>query len=134
MTPKRNYRRIRGLAFLSVSSVAVISLAGGLAAAQTWNGSVSDLWGTAGNWTPNTVPNNSTADVTVTNATNNPVLIDISPTIDDLTVGAGNSVSLENGQLLSISGSGASNLAIQGTLSLNSTGAFTDLALSGRRF
>jgi autotransporter family porin len=119
MTPKRNYRRIRGLAFLSVSSVAVISLAGGLAAAQTWNGSVSDLWGTAGNWTPNTVPNNSTADVTVTN---------------DLTVGAGNSVSLENGQLLSISGSGASNLAIQGTLSLNSTGAFTDLALSGRRF
>ncbi|HEX9170378.1 MAG TPA: hypothetical protein VF886_15880, partial [Roseiarcus sp.] len=92
---------------------------------------MSDLWSTPGNWTPNTVPDGGTADVTVTNVTNNPVLIDISPTIDDLTVGAGNSVTLENGNALSVSGSGGSTLGLKGGLLLDSTGSFTDLSLSG---
>ena len=71
-----------------------------VAEAQTWNGSVSDLWGTAANWTPNTVPNSNTTSATVTSATNNPVLIDINPTIANLTVGATNSVTLDNGNSL----------------------------------
>src|SRR5579871_1709035 len=51
------------------------------AAAQTWNGSVSDLWDVAANWSPGTVPNSSTASVAITSATNNPVLISgINPT------------------------------------------------------
>ena len=87
--------------------------------AQTWNGSVSDLWSNASNWTPNTVPNSTSASATVTNATNNPVLIDIAPTIANLTVGAPNSVSLNNGDSLTIAGgAGAGSLDIAGTLTV----------------
>ncbi|MGA7500150.1 MAG: hypothetical protein WBX00_25755, partial [Isosphaeraceae bacterium] len=100
--------------------------------AQTWNGSVSDLWSNASNWTPNTVPNSTSASATVTNPTKNPVLIDDSPTIANLTVGASNSVNLDNGQSLTIAGgAGAGSLAIAGTLTLGSTGADTDLILGG---
>ena len=100
--------------------------------AQTWNGSVSDLWSNASNWMPNTVPNSTSASATVTNVTNNPVLIDIAPTIANLTVGASNSVSLNNGESLEIAGgTGAGSLAIAGTLTLGSTGFDTDLILGG---
>ncbi|HKM53888.1 MAG TPA: hypothetical protein VJY33_10795, partial [Isosphaeraceae bacterium] len=100
--------------------------------AQDWNGSASDLWSNASNWTPSTVPNSSSANVTVTNATNNPVFIDIAPTIANLTVGASNSVSLDNGESLTIAGgTSAGLLAIAGTLTLGSTGADTDLILGG---
>ena len=100
--------------------------------AQTWNGSASDLWGTAANWTPNTVPNSSTASVTVTNPTNNPVLIDIAPTIANLTVGAPDSVTLQNGLSLTVAGgSGAGTISNEGTLNIDSTGSFTDLILGG---
>ena len=44
-------------------------------------------WGTAANWTPNTVPNSAGASVIITSGTNNPVLIDINPTIANLTLG-----------------------------------------------
>ena len=74
------------------------------AKAQTWNGSVSDLWGTAANWTPNTVPNSSGASVTITSNTNNPVLININPTIANLTLGGAESLTLDNSQSLTIAG------------------------------
>jgi hypothetical protein len=100
--------------------------------AQTWNGSVSDLWGTAGNWTPNTVPNSSAASVVITNATDNPVLINIAPTIANLQIGGTNSATLENGESLTIAGgAGAGSLSIAGTLTIGSTGSFTDLILAG---
>jgi len=100
--------------------------------AQTWNGSVSDLWSNASNWTPNTVPNSSSASATVTNATNNPVLIDIAPTIANLTVGGSNSVSLNNAESLTIAGgAGAGSLDIAGSLTIGSTGSFTDMILGG---
>jgi hypothetical protein len=62
--------------------------------AQTWTGSNSNLWSDPGNWSPNTVPNSSTANVSLTGSTNNPVQIDISPTIGNLTVGASNTLDL----------------------------------------
>ena len=100
--------------------------------AQTWNGSVSDLWSNGSNWTPNTVPNSSSATVIIDSATNNPVLIDISPTIANLTLGSSNTLDLDNDQSLTIAGgSGAGSLAIGGTLTLNSSGSLTDLILTG---
>ena len=101
---------------------------GTVAAQTTWNGSVSDLWGNALNWTPNTVPNSSAASATVTNATNNPVLINLGVTLANLTLGASNAVTLENGESLTIAGgSGAGSLDIAGTLTLGSAGNLTDL-------
>jgi uncharacterized protein with beta-barrel porin domain len=100
--------------------------------AQNWNGSVSNLWSNASNWTPNTVPNSSAASATITNTTNNPVLIDIAPTIGNLTVGSVNSVNLNNaGSLTVAGGAGAGSLGIAGTLTIGSTGSFTDLILAG---
>jgi len=102
------------------------------AEAQTWNGSASDLWGTAANWTPNTVPNSTTATVTINSATNNPVLINVSPTIANLRIGSTNSATLDNGNFLTIAGgASAGSLDIAGTLTIGSTGSFTDLILGG---
>ena len=117
---------------------AVVTLSGlllscpGQVAAQTWNGSISDLWGTAANWTPNTIPNSSTASVIINNGTNNPVLINISPTIANLEIDSTFSASLNNGQSLTIAGgTSAGSLVIAGTLGLGSTGSDTDLILGG---
>jgi hypothetical protein len=74
------------------------------AQAQVWNGSVSDLWGTGANWTPSTVPNSASATATIDSATNNPVLINISPTVGNLSIGSGSSVTLNNGNSLTIAG------------------------------
>ena len=110
----------------------ILATLSGTAHAQTWTGSVNDLWGDAGNWTPNSVPNSSTASVIIGNTTNNPVFINISPTIANLTLGASNSLSLDNNESLTIAGgSGAGSLDIAGTLNLNSTGNTTDLILTG---
>jgi hypothetical protein len=100
--------------------------------AQTWNGSASNLWGDASNWTPNAVPNSSTATATITDSTNNPVLIDIAPTIANLTLGSLDSASLNNAESLTIAGgAGAGSLGVAGTLTIGSTGSFTDLILAG---
>src|SRR5579862_6552862 len=101
------------------------------ASAQTWNGSVSDLWGTAGNWTGG-VPNSSTASAIVNSATNNPVLINLNVALANLTIGASSSVTLQNGQQLTIDGgTGAGSLDIAGTLTIGSAGSDTDLILAG---
>jgi hypothetical protein len=101
-------------------------------AAQTWNGSVNNLWGTAGNWTPNTVPNSNTASAVINVGTNNPVLINISPTVANLEIASTFSASLNNGQSLTIAGgTGAGSLNIAGTLALGAAGLDTDLILGG---
>ena len=100
--------------------------------AQTWNGSVSDLWSNASNWTPNAVPNSSTANVTIANATNNPVLIDISPTIANLTLGASNSLTIGNNTQLTVAGGGGNGtLDNAGMITLGSTGNTTYLQITG---
>ena len=55
--------------------------------AQTWTGGVSNAWNNPGNWTPNTVPNSGTANVSITSATNATDQVDISPMIANLTLG-----------------------------------------------
>ena len=58
MTQNHGTRAGRITPILAVMVLAGLFLASpGAAHAQTWNGSISDLWGTAANWTPNTVPN-----------------------------------------------------------------------------
>src|SRR5262249_42264228 len=52
--------------------------------------------------------NGSSANVTITNATNNPVLLDMSPTIGNLNVGASNTLNMP-GQALYITGSTLDN-------------------------
>src|SRR5262245_40612314 len=72
--------------------------------AQTWTGCASSFWSNPSNWTPSTIPNGNSANVTINNATNNPVLLDLSPTIGNLTIGASNTLNMP-GQALYISGS-----------------------------
>jgi hypothetical protein len=77
--------------------------------AQTWNGTVSNLWSNSSNWTPNTVPNASTANVTITSATTNPVQVDISPTIGNLTLGASNTLNVMDNNSLYVTGTTIDN-------------------------
>ena len=57
---------------------------------STWNGGAGD-WSSTSDWTPATVPNNSGANtyaVTIGFGGTNAVTLDISPTVDSLTLGA----------------------------------------------
>jgi hypothetical protein len=76
--------------------------------AQTWTGSVSNLWNTSNNWSSNTVPDSSASDVFVTGAKNNPVQINLNPTIGNLTLGAANRLDM-NGVYLYVAGTSISN-------------------------
>jgi hypothetical protein len=76
--------------------------------AQTWTGSVSNLWSNPSNWSPNTVPNSGSANVSITGSPNNPVQIDISPTIGNLTVGAPNTLDM-SGDYLYVTGTSVAN-------------------------
>ena len=102
--------------------------------AQTWTGANSQLWSDTGNWTPGTVPNSNTASAIITNATNNPVLLNGGYTIANLTIGGSNSLDIQNGQSLTIyadPGVGNSTINNAKTITLDSAGSSTDLILSG---
>jgi hypothetical protein len=113
---------------LLLTAAALLATLSFCAPAQDWNGSASNLWSAAGNWTPNTVPNSSTAAVTIGNTTNNPVLISgINPTIGTLTLGnSTNSLRVQSSQTLTVDGGSISNagsitLQSSGTLALGSS-------------
>src|ERR1700693_5319216 len=91
----RNSSRALSLAVLSIFALSFSAPVFG----QTWNGSVSNSWNTAGNWTPGTVPNSSSAAVIINSTTNNPVLLGSGVTIGTLTLGASNSLGLQGSQL-----------------------------------
>ena len=94
-----------------------------LAPAQTWNGSVSDLWDTAGNWTPAAVPNSATAGATINSGKNNPVLVNGNFTVGNLTLVMSNSVDIQNNETLTIAGgSGFGTVDNAGTIGVTSTG------------
>ena len=133
LTVNRGTRAGRIAPILAAMVLAVLLLASpGAVDAQTWNGSVSDLWGTAANWTPNTVPNSSGANVIITSATNNPVLININPTIANLTLGGAESLTLTDGHVFTIAGGGGNGMINNaGVITLNSAGSFTDLRIGG---
>jgi hypothetical protein len=89
----------------------------GAVQAQNWTGSASNLWNDPGNWNPNTVPNSSSANVSITGSTNNPVQINISPTIGNLTVGASNTLGM-SGVYLYVTGTSVAN---SGQINVGST-------------
>ena len=73
--------------------------------ASDWaNVSQSGDWNTASNWSPATVPNDSTDSVTLGNGTYS-VTLDTSPVIGSLLVGSGVSFATDAGQSLSVNGS-----------------------------
>ncbi len=105
---KTGLRRIAPACFLLVLYGLILGSAPP-ARAQTWNGSVSDLWSNASNWTPNTSPNSSSATVVINTATNNPVVLDISPTIGTLSLGSSSNTLDMSSVDLTVAGSSISN-------------------------
>ncbi len=91
--------------------------------AQTWTGSVSNLWNDPSNWTPNGVPNSGTANVNITGSTNNPVQLNISPTIGNLTLGASNTLDM-SGAYLYVAGTSIDN---SGQINVGSSSAAATL-------
>jgi hypothetical protein len=100
------------------------------APAQTtdWTGGTGNQWSAAGNWN-NGVPNSSAANAMISSATNNPVLVNGSFTVGDLTIGTGNSMNVSLGQSLTVDGP---SLANNGTLTvLGGSGNNTFLSIGG---
>jgi len=100
---------------LAFGVLALVCLGAAPAFGQTWIGTVSDLWFTAGNWSPGTVPNSGSAVVTISNATNNPVILNSSATISTLTMGSASSLDVTGG-VWSIAGTSIANT---GSISLS---------------
>ncbi|HUN82004.1 MAG TPA: hypothetical protein VMV81_10915, partial [Phycisphaerae bacterium] len=79
----------------------------------TWSGGAG-TWNTPAKW-DNGVPNNGANTYTVRidngNSTVSPVTLDISPTIDNLTISAGDSLAISNGVSFTVtSGAGAGTI------------------------
>ncbi|MCX5653835.1 MAG: hypothetical protein NTY65_04195, partial [Planctomycetota bacterium] len=97
-----------------------------------WNGGAGN-WNTAAGWTPVVVPNNgggNTYDVRIDggNAAASNVTLNISPTIDLLTVDALDSLTIPNAYNLTVAGGGIANA---GTVALSAGGSYADLRISG---
>jgi large repetitive protein len=108
--------------------------------------STVDIWlggagnySNAANWSLGVVPNNGNsyngepATFTVEIANSSAVTLDINPTIDNLTIDATSSLSISNGQSLTVVGSGATTGMIDnsGTIALGATGNGASLMASG---
>src|SRR5579872_178974 len=116
----RVHKLYPALGLLAIAGLTLFGEARAGAQDSDWNGTLSDLWSVAGNWSAG-VPNSATANAIINNATNNPVLIDISVTLANLTIGAGDSATLQDNRSLTIDGgAGAGSLDIAGTLTLGS--------------
>jgi hypothetical protein len=91
---------------------------------STWAGGPG-VWSDKANWCPAAVPTNG-SDIVVGNCnTGSPsaVAVDITPNINNLTIGGGNSVTVSAGKRLTISGSSVSNSGTLGLAGTGSTGA-----------
>ena len=108
--------------------------------------STVDLWlggagnySNAANWSLGVVPNNGNsydgqpATFTVEIANSSAVTLDINPTIDNLSIDATSSLSIPNGQSLTVVGSGSTTGTINnsGTIALEATGSYASLKASG---
>jgi hypothetical protein len=103
--------------------------------AQTWTGAFSSSWADKNNWSDLVVPNSTSARVTI-NGTFGILpfveIVGLKPTIGDLALGEPNTLSVTNGQTLTIAGgTGFGRVSLGGKLYLSSTGAKTDLILGG---
>jgi hypothetical protein len=86
----------------------------------SWDGSVSDDWNDPDNWTPNQVPT-SAEDVLINNGVPNmPVIAGESPTISDLTIATGATLTINNANTLTINGLTDNN----GTFNINGMANF----------
>ena len=103
----------------------------GGAITSTWT-DANGNWSLAGNW-DNGVPNNgggNTYSAVINNGSS--VHLDISATINNLTIASSNSLAGNNGLVFTLnSGTGAGSILDNGTITLNSTGSNTDLQLIG---
>ena len=83
---------------------------------NTWTGSVSSNWHTAGNWSNNAVPT-ATDNVIIPNVSTDPLISTADAVCADMTIEAGGLVQLGNSMDISVSG----NLKLYGTLSVYGT-------------
>jgi hypothetical protein len=107
-----------------------------------WSGE-SGQWSKAVNWS-NGVPNNGSPkdtnySVSIVNPAKSPASVtisDISPTINNLTIGKANRLSLTKGEALTVvagaAGSGVGSINNMGTINLTATGSYNSLVLNGK--
>ena len=107
------------------------------AATATWNGG-TNIWESAGNWTPGIIPNNTgltTYDVFIDGgkAVNSFVTMTSGPTsINNLTIGTGDSLLIGTGKrLILVGGPGAGTISNDGMLIIYGGFANTDLRIDG---
>jgi hypothetical protein len=115
---------------LSSALTALISLTPGSLLGQTdtfTNGAGTGFWNNAGNWSAGLPGSSNNVFITGSGSASS-VTEDVSATINNLTLNSGNSWILNNGFALTINGNSISNA---GTMSLNSTGNFTELIIHG---
>jgi fibronectin-binding autotransporter adhesin len=120
---KKANRRLSGLLGGLLAIIVTAGPGNKPAQAQVWNGSVSNQWNNPLNWTPNTVPNSSTAGAVIDVATGAVLISGINPTVGNLTLAGGLNLSIENGQSLSINANGV--ISNTGTITINSSGSGT---------
>src|SRR5438128_568693 len=124
----------RGLQSLVLFSFWMVlpQMLSGATITSTW-ADANGLWSSPANWN-NGVPNNSggnTYTAIISNGSN--VSLDISATIDSLTLAAVNSLAVGNGLALIVnSGAGAGSISNGGSMTLNAAGGnISDLRTSG---
>ncbi|HEY7388103.1 MAG TPA: S-layer family protein [Bryobacteraceae bacterium] len=104
-----------------------------LSSPTTWTLGSSSVWGTAGNWTPATVPNSNSTNVCIVDGTST-VSLNGSFTVGDLQLASGNTVAL-GGNTLNVGGtsivnagaitSANGNLTLQNNVTLSGGGTIT---------
>lgn len=106
-----------------LSTLLLLAFSAGTAYSDTisnWNGGTGN-WSTTGDWTPPTIPNNSGMNayaVTVGSGSTDVVTLDVSPTIDSLTVGANAGSSTVQG----VFGAGTPVLTVLNDMTVKQTG------------
>ncbi|MBX3356617.1 MAG: hypothetical protein KF724_13045 [Phycisphaeraceae bacterium] len=126
-SPHRIVTRAAIGAALSTAMTGVGGVASAGEIVSLWNGPVGGSWNAAGAWLPMVVPNNSggnTYAVVVAPTGNGLVLVNMSPTINSLSIDFDDVVRLLNGQTLTIAGG---LLTGSGVLEMGSVGGATDL-------
>ena len=125
----RTAARIAVAPFLSSMAFAASASAANVNA--TWNGGAGN-WNGAVHWSGNVVPNNGSDTFSVFidggNMVGSLVTLDVGVTISNLTIDAGDQLSQNNSQHLSLAGG---TLVNNGTWSLNSVADATDLGCNG---
>jgi hypothetical protein len=109
----------------------------GFTAALVWNGSSSNNWNTAANWTANMIPG-ATVNVSVSSGPTNMPAINEAPATPakcrNLTINSGASVTINSGKALTVSGTTTLNgtqCLILKSDATNGTASFIDNGISG---